>query len=65
MGLEAIYPKPKRSAAGRGHRIYPYLQRGLGRYIPYYNAGRPHQSLDYRTPAAVYGRGQPGGKAAG
>ena len=25
MGLEAIYPKPKLSAAGRGHRIYPYL----------------------------------------
>ena len=23
MGLEAIYPKPKLSAAGRGHRIYP------------------------------------------
>jgi putative transposase len=27
MGLEAIYPKPKLSAAGRGHRIYPYLLR--------------------------------------
>src|SRR5262249_50424468 len=24
-GLEAIYPKPKLSTAGRGHRIYPYL----------------------------------------
>ena len=23
MGLEAIYPKPKLSAASRGHRIYP------------------------------------------
>jgi putative transposase len=23
MGLEAIYPKPRLSAAGRGHRIYP------------------------------------------
>ena len=29
MGLEAIYPKPKRSAAGRGHRLYPYLLRGV------------------------------------
>jgi putative transposase len=29
MGLEAIYPKPKRSAAGRGHRVYPYLLRGV------------------------------------
>jgi putative transposase len=27
MGLEAIYPKPKLSAAGRGQRIYPYLLR--------------------------------------
>ena len=27
MGLEAIYPKPKLTAAGRGHRIYPYLLR--------------------------------------
>lgn len=29
MGLEAIYPKPKLSAAGKGHRIYPYLLRGV------------------------------------
>jgi putative transposase len=29
MGLEAIYPKPKLSLAGRGHRIYPYLLRGV------------------------------------
>jgi putative transposase len=29
MGLEAIYPKPKLSAAGRGHQIYPYLLRGV------------------------------------
>jgi putative transposase len=28
MGLEAIYPKPRLSAAGRGHKIYPYLLRG-------------------------------------
>jgi len=25
MGLEAIYPKPRLSAAGRGQRIFPYL----------------------------------------
>jgi putative transposase len=30
MGLEAIYPKPKLSVAGRGHRIYPYLLRDVG-----------------------------------
>ncbi len=29
MGLEALYPKPKLSAAGPGHRIYPYLLRGV------------------------------------
>ena len=29
MGLEAIYPKPKLSAAGRRHRIYPYLLRNV------------------------------------
>src|SRR6266511_3177610 len=27
LGLEAIYPKPKLSVAGRGHRIFPYLLR--------------------------------------
>jgi len=25
MGLQAIYPKPKLSKAGKGHKIYPYL----------------------------------------
>jgi putative transposase len=29
MGLEAIYPKPRLSASGRGHRIYPYLLRDV------------------------------------
>ena len=29
MGLEAIYPKPRVSLAGKGHRIYPYLLRGV------------------------------------
>jgi putative transposase len=29
MGLEAIYPKPRLSVAGPGHRIYPYLLRGV------------------------------------
>jgi putative transposase len=28
MGLEAIYPKPRLSLAGKGHKIYPYLLRG-------------------------------------
>lgn len=29
MGLEAIYPKPRLSQGGAGHRIYPYLLRNL------------------------------------
>lgn len=29
MGLEAIYPKPRLSEPGRGHRIYPYLLRDV------------------------------------
>src|SRR6476646_2935837 len=29
MGLEPIYPKPRLSLAGKGHRIYPYLLRGV------------------------------------
>lgn len=29
MGLEAIHPKPKLSAGGRGHKIYPYLLRDV------------------------------------
>jgi putative transposase len=30
MGIEAVYPKPKLSQAGEGHKIYPYLLRGVG-----------------------------------
>src|SRR5262249_15522176 len=29
MGLEAIYPRRKLSAAGRGHRVFPYLLRDV------------------------------------
>ena len=29
MGLEAIYPRPRLSVPGPGHRIYPYRLRGL------------------------------------
>jgi putative transposase len=36
MGLEAIYPKPRLSIPGPGHKIYPYLLRGL-------NIDRPNQ----------------------
>ena len=29
MGLTAVYPKPRTSKPGKGHKIYPYLLRGL------------------------------------
>jgi len=29
MGLEAIYPKPRTSIPGKGHKIYPYLLRNM------------------------------------
>ena len=29
MGLEALYPKPRLSQGGQGHRIFPYLLRGV------------------------------------
>jgi putative transposase len=29
MGLEAVYPKPRLSQRGEGHKIYPYLLRGV------------------------------------
>jgi putative transposase len=43
----------------------PQLRRGLGEYFPYYNEGRMHQALGYRTPAAVYRQGRAGGKSVG
>ncbi len=37
-----------------GYETVPALGHGLGRYFPFYNEERPHQSLDYRTPGQVY-----------
>ncbi len=36
MGLTALYPKKKTSLPGKGHKIYPYLLKGL-------NIARPNQ----------------------
>jgi len=38
----------------RGYETVPELHRGLSRYFGFYNDERLHQSLEYRTPAAVY-----------
>ena len=32
----------------------PEARTGIGRYFQFYNQERLHQSLDYRTPAAIY-----------
>jgi len=45
----------------RGYETVPALHRGLARYFAFYNDERPHQSLGYRTPAAIY-RGTKVGK---
>lgn len=29
MGLEAVYPKPRLSMPGAGHKVYPYLLRNV------------------------------------
>jgi putative transposase len=42
----------------KGYEGVPELQAGLGQYFPFYNEERPHQALDYRTPAAVYWEGR-------
>jgi putative transposase len=39
----------------RGYALVPELEQGLQRYFGFYNHERFHQSLDYRTPASVYG----------
>src|SRR5262245_57174685 len=38
----------------RRYEAVPQLLAGLKDYFPFYNERRPHQSLDYRTPAEVY-----------
>jgi len=31
---------------------------GIGAYLRFYNSDRPHQALDYRTPAQVFEEGR-------
>ena len=38
----------------QGYEGVPELRRGLAQYFAFYNHGRLHQALGYRTPAAVY-----------
>ncbi len=39
-------------------------RQGLTRYLEFYNQERPHQALNYRTPAELYGRASPAGQFA-
>jgi len=39
----------------RDYQTVAEARLGLGRYFGFYNDQRPHQSLDYRTPAEAYG----------
>jgi putative transposase len=41
----------------KGYERVPELEGGLRTYFGFYNTERPHQSLDSRTPAEVYGVG--------
>ncbi|MEX0449292.1 integrase core domain-containing protein [Spiribacter sp. 221] len=38
----------------RGYDSPTALERGLGSYIDFYNAERPHTALDQRTPTEVH-----------
>ena len=43
---EEIYPK--------GYESMKEVRQGLKKYFEFYNKKRPHQGLEYRTPAEVY-----------
>jgi putative transposase len=45
----------------KGYANMAELMVGLAQYFAFYNAERPHQSLSYRTPDAVYRSGNGGG----
>jgi putative transposase len=42
----------------RDYVLVPDARTGIGNWFRFYNHERLHQSLDYRTPAALYLRGQ-------
>jgi putative transposase len=47
MGIEALGPKPKTSKPAPGHKVYPYLLRGL-------KIDRPNQVWAFLAPCAAY-----------
>ena len=63
MGLEAVYRKPRTSAAQPGHRIYPYLLRELNDRAPGPGLVRRHHlhpgDGGFPVPGRGHGLGQP------
>ena len=49
MKYEEVYLKAYESVAD--------ARAGIGAYLRFYNNERPHQALDYRTPAQVFEEG--------
>ncbi len=43
----------------KGYQTIPEAESGLRDYFDFYNAGRLHQSLGYKTPGQVYTGSQP------
>ena len=43
----------------KAYRNGSEARRGIDAYLDFYNRERPHQSLDYRTPAQVFASGSP------
>ena len=40
--------------AGQGYQGVSEAREGIGAYLRFYNEGRPHQALGYRTPREVF-----------
>ena len=38
--------------------VWAEARAGIGAYLRFYNSERPHQTLDYRTPAQVFEEGR-------
>lgn len=46
----------------RDYALVPQARAGIGNWFRFYNHERPHQSLDYQTPAGLYLSGSEGGR---
>ena len=62
--VERLWRSPKYEEVYlRAYRDGREARRSIGAYFDFYNRERPHQTLDYRTPADVYNAGmEPSGQ---